>query len=296
MDSRLNRVRDLHSRSNTPSPIHMPVNNDAIPRAGPVPEIDGRPTDGANQLLPNTDPRVPTVGQHPIRDYPVYKPPDEALALLGNWEPTRGPQRATALRAEFASESSAATMSLRSAQQEVGEGSRVHTESTRALGEGPDSWVREDSTTSTGTSTAYRLRPVAPVLESKRVGPQSATELNAATPQQESESAARAAQGQRAAASIAALWERSAVPEAMHTNVSVDRAPAEFVARGHSHPRADSLTEPMQRLSLAASTSAADRSPPHMNTSSERVAAPSEHKSTASPKTNTETDVKRASG
>lgn len=96
-----------HSKS-----INSSLFKDAIQR--PVPQINGMPSNGLSQLLPVTDPRVPSVGQHTFGDYKPYI----SSTQVPDWRQSRSQRETTPLQRELAREEAAALQRLRASREE----------------------------------------------------------------------------------------------------------------------------------------------------------------------------------
>lgn len=96
-----------HSKS-----INFSLFKDALQR--PVPQINGMPSNGLNQLLPITDPRVPSVGQHTFGDYKPYI----SSTQVPDWRQSRSQRETTPLQRKLAREEAAALQRLRAAREE----------------------------------------------------------------------------------------------------------------------------------------------------------------------------------
>ena len=125
--------------SNTSSLINKNLVKDALQR--PVHEINGLPSDRSNQLLPEVDPRIPTVGQHTFGEYASYKP----NFILPDWRKNRNQQETTPLEREITMEERAAMERLRAAREGGQWTNGAHAESTSDL-------------SIQGKSAGYRLR------------------------------------------------------------------------------------------------------------------------------------------
>ena len=103
--------------------------------------INGLPSDQSIQLLPEVDPRIPTVGQHTFGEYASYKP----NCILPDWRKNRNQQETTPLERETAMEERAAMERLRAAREGSQRTNGAHTGSTSDL-------------SNQGKSAGYRLR------------------------------------------------------------------------------------------------------------------------------------------
>lgn len=211
------------------NPMHFSLVTDAQRRS--VPD-DGHVGSDLNQLLPTTDARLPTVGQHTFGNYANYSP----ASSLPDWRQKRAP-RATA-----------------SAMNDEQRASQPQVEQQWSTGVANASNAAHTALRTDGTATGYRLTPVAIAqpsgVNSARIAANRQIQRSALAPQ------------------------RPATPTRVGINninginmgVQVDRAPSEYATRSsHKIQRTDSLTEPMNRLSIGAPA------PPSRPTSIESV-------------------------
>ena len=147
--------RVLFSPSNTS--INKLIVTDALPR--PVHEINGLPSDRSNQLLPEVDPRIPTVGQHTLGVYANYKP----NFMLPDWRKDRNQQESTPLEREIATEERAAIERLRAPREGDQWTNGAHAESTSALSiQGKSGDYRLRSSSFVGETVAQTIDKILP--------------------------------------------------------------------------------------------------------------------------------------